>query len=142
MSTPVVNHNHTCRWAARLQKHYRLSFADKRKKNPFCFPSMRYICTENGTVYIYIYTHTHIYILTYTNTFKYTYAYTLTYTQHTHIHIDNIHMYIYTAVSNGKRKSRSFFPIYFPFAHRTNGSLSFVRLLTKEQTEVFRLKAD
>jgi hypothetical protein len=44
-----------------------------------------------------------------------------------------IYTYIYTAVLNGKRKLRRFSTIRLPFAHRANGSLSFVRLLTKKQ---------
>ncbi len=32
--------------------------------------------------------------------------------------------------------------ICLPFAHRANGSLSFVRLLMKKQTEVIRLQTD
>jgi hypothetical protein len=43
--------------------------------------------------------------------------------------------------SNGKRPRR-FFLIRLPFAHRANGSLSFVRLLTKKQKEVIRLLTD
>ncbi len=51
---------------------------------------------------------------------------------------------MYTAVSNGnrKRKPRRFSLTRLPFAHRTNGRLSFVRLLTKKQTEVMRLQTD
>jgi hypothetical protein len=36
--------------------------------------------------------------------------------------------------SMGKRKPRRFSLIRFPFAHRANGSSSFVRLLTKKTT--------
>jgi hypothetical protein len=43
---------------------------------------------------------------------------------------------------NGKRKTRRFSLIRLPFAHLAHGSLSFVRLLTKKQTEVVRLKTD
>jgi hypothetical protein len=38
--------------------------------------------------------------------------------------------------SNGKRKPRQFSLICLPFAHCANGSLLFVRLLTKKKTEV------
>jgi hypothetical protein len=41
--------------------------------------------------------------------------------------------------SNGKWKPRQFFLIRLPFTHRANGSLSFVRLLTKKQKKVIRL---
>ncbi len=46
--------------------------------------------------------------------------------------------------SNGKRKwkHRRFSLFYLPCAHCANGSLSFVRLLTKKQMEVIRLKTD
>jgi hypothetical protein len=37
---------------------------------------------------------------------------------------------------NKKQKPRRFSLICFPLAHRENGSLSFVRLLTKKETEV------
>jgi hypothetical protein len=40
--------------------------------------------------------------------------------------------------TNGKRKPK-FFLTPIAFAHRANGSLSFVRLLTEKQTEVNRL---
>jgi hypothetical protein len=43
---------------------------------------------------------------------------------------------------NGKRKSRRFSLIRVLFAHCANRSLSFVRLLTKKQTEVMRLQID
>ncbi len=42
----------------------------------------------------------------------------------------------------GKRKPRLFSLIHLPFAHRANGSLSFVCLLTKNQTEVIPLQTD
>ncbi len=44
--------------------------------------------------------------------------------------------------SNGKRKLSRFSLICLQFAHRVNGSLSFVWLLKKEQTEVIRLQTD
>jgi hypothetical protein len=44
--------------------------------------------------------------------------------------------------SNGKGKPRKFFLIYLPFVHRAHRSWSFVCLLTKKQTEVFRLQMD
>ncbi len=43
---------------------------------------------------------------------------------------------IYAAVSNGKRKFGRFSIIRWLFAHRANGSLLFVRFLTKKQTAV------
>jgi hypothetical protein len=43
---------------------------------------------------------------------------------------------------NGKRKPRQFFLIRLPFAHHANGSVSFIRLFTKKQTEVIRLQTD
>jgi hypothetical protein len=42
----------------------------------------------------------------------------------------------------GKRKPRRFSLFRLPFAHRVNGSLSFVRLFTKKQTEAIRLQTD
>ncbi len=51
-------------------------------------------------------------------------------------------MYIYAAVSNGNWKPRWFALIRLPFALPTNGSLSFVHLFTKKQTEVIRLQMD
>jgi hypothetical protein len=44
--------------------------------------------------------------------------------------------------SSGKRKTSRFSLIRLPFAHRAKGSLLFVRLLTKKQTEVIRLQTD
>jgi hypothetical protein len=41
--------------------------------------------------------------------------------------------------SNGKRKPSRFSLICLPFAHRANGSLLFVSLLAKKQTEVICL---
>jgi hypothetical protein len=61
-----------------------------------------------------------------------------------HIHI-HIHIPIYIMplqTEDGKWKPRCFSLIRLLFAHRTNGSLSFVRLLTKKQTEVIRLQKD
>jgi hypothetical protein len=43
---------------------------------------------------------------------------------------------------NGKRKPRRFSLIRLPFCHLVNGSLSFVRLLTRKQTEVIRLQTE
>ncbi len=43
---------------------------------------------------------------------------------------------------NGKREPRQFSLIRLPFAHRANGSLSFVCLLTKKQMEVIHLQTD
>jgi hypothetical protein len=49
-----------------------------------------------------------------------------------------------TETSNEKRKwkPRRFSLILFSFAHRGNGSLSFIRLLTQKQKEVIRLRTD
>jgi hypothetical protein len=41
-----------------------------------------------------------------------------------------------------KTEARVILKIRLPFAHRVNGSLSLVRLLTKKQTEVIRLQMD
>jgi hypothetical protein len=49
--------------------------------------------------------------------------------------------YIYAAVSSGKREPRRFFLVRLRFAHRANGSSSFVRLFTKKP-EVIRLQTD
>ncbi len=54
----------------------------------------------------------------------------------------NISIYIYAAVLNGKRKPRRFSLNCIPLAHCANGNLLFVRLLTKKQTKVIRLKRD
>ncbi len=43
---------------------------------------------------------------------------------------------------NGKQKPRQFFLIRLLFSNSANGSLSFVRLLTKKQTEVISLQTD
>jgi hypothetical protein len=43
---------------------------------------------------------------------------------------------------NEKRKPRLFSLNSLPFAHRANGSLSFVRLFMKKQTEVIRLQTN
>jgi hypothetical protein len=48
----------------------------------------------------------------------------------------------YKNKSNGKRKPRRFPLFRLQFAHHANGSLSFVRLLIKKQTEVIRLQTD
>jgi hypothetical protein len=54
-----------------------------------------------------------------------------------------MYAYIYAAVSNRKRKPGDFsYSFCLPFAHRANGSLSFVRLFTKKQTEVIRLQTE
>ncbi len=52
------------------------------------------------------------------------------------------HGHGYMETSNGKGKPRKFSLILLPFSHRANGSLSFVSLLTKKQTEVIRLQTD
>jgi hypothetical protein len=54
-------------------------------------------------------------------------------------HADSRHEDMDMETSNGKWKPRQFFLIRLPFAHRANGSLSFVRLLTKKQKKVIRL---
>ncbi len=51
-------------------------------------------------------------------------------------------VYIYAVVSNGKREPRQFSLIRSPFAHNANGGLSFVRLLTKKQTEVIHFQTN
>jgi hypothetical protein len=51
-----------------------------------------------------------------------------------------IYIYLYAADSSGERKPRRFSIIRLLFAHRENGSLSFVHLLTKKQTEVIHLQ--
>jgi hypothetical protein len=51
-------------------------------------------------------------------------------------------MFSVSSITNGKQKPRRFSLIYFPFAHRKNGSLSFVRKLANKQTEVIRLQTD
>jgi hypothetical protein len=48
---------------------------------------------------------------------------------------------MYAAVLNGK-KGQAIFLIRLPFSHRTNRSLSFVRLFTKKQTVVNCLQTD
>ncbi len=53
-----------------------------------------------------------------------------------------IYIYKYAAVSNGEWKPRRFSLIRLPFDYRGNGILSFVRVLTKIQTEVIRLQTD
>ncbi len=53
--------------------------------------------------------------------------------------------YIYISIYcrfKGKRKPRRFSLVHLLFAHRANGSLLFVRLLTKKQTEAVRLQTD
>jgi hypothetical protein len=44
--------------------------------------------------------------------------------------------------TSNERKSKLFSLIRLPFAHHGNGSLTFVRLLTKKQTEVILLQTD
>ncbi len=56
-----------------------------------------------------------------------------------------IHLYIkymlpYTKISFGKWKPRRFSLIRLPFARFANGSLSFVCLLMKKETEVIHLQ--
>ncbi len=54
-----------------------------------------------------------------------------------------IKSYIYVLPFQTENGSRGDFPLLrLPFAHHANGSLSFVRLLTKKQTELFRLQTD
>jgi hypothetical protein len=53
-----------------------------------------------------------------------------------------IYLCIYDAISNGKWKHRGFSLIHWPFAHCANGSLLFVRLFLKLQTEVVCLQTD
>ncbi len=54
----------------------------------------------------------------------------------------SISTYKYAAISNGKWKPRLVPLILIPFADRANGSLSFVCVITKKQTEVFCLQTD
>ncbi len=51
----------------------------------------------------------------------------------------NIHMLPFQ-MENGKWKPRRFFLICLSFPHHANGSLLFVRLLTKKETEVIRFQ--
>jgi hypothetical protein len=67
------------------------------------------------------------------------YVYTFIYV-YTSIYI--LYLYIYPVVPNGKRKPRQFSLIRSAFVHHANGSLTFVRLVTKKQTEVIRLQTD
>jgi hypothetical protein len=135
----------TYRWACLLEQQTSITvYRLPTKENKLLFPVS--ICRKQTEVYCfrfpYIHVHTvHIYI----HIYKYINVHT-----HIHIHIQytHIHIYIYTyhiythiyvcicaAVSNGKRKPRRFSFIRLPFAHRANGSLSFIRLLAKNQTE-------
>ncbi len=45
-------------------------------------------------------------------------------------------------MENGRQKPRRFSFICLSFAHRSNRSLSFVRLFMKKQTEVIRMQTD
>jgi hypothetical protein len=58
------------------------------------------------------------------------------------LYIFFLNFYLYAAVSNGKWKHRQFSVIRLPFAHRANGSLSFVRLSTNKQMKVIHLQTD
>jgi hypothetical protein len=57
-----------------------------------------------------------------------------------HIYIESQHIYTficcYFQMENRKWKPREFSFIRLPFAHRANGSLLFVRLLTKKQQKL------
>jgi hypothetical protein len=57
------------------------------------------------------------------------------------IYFDISILYINAAVSIGK-KEKKIGSHRLPFVDRVNGSLSFVRLFMKKQTEVIRLKTD
>jgi hypothetical protein len=131
------------RWALLLKQQTSITF-DRllTKETNFCFPfpvaankrkfaisAFRIYVYEKYTYY-YITERIYIYIYTYIYIYRYIYIYI------------QIHIYIYTSISNGKWKPRHFSLIRLPFAHCTNGSLSFVRLLTKKQTEVIRLQTD
>ncbi len=61
---------------------------------------------------------------------------------YTYIYIYTQYMYAAVSNKNGKRKPSRFPLICLLFAHRANGSLSFVRLLTKKETELIRLLMD
>jgi hypothetical protein len=52
-----------------------------------------------------------------------------------------MYTYIYAAISKGKRKTEAQ-ENCLPFTHHANRNLSFVRLLTKKQTEVIRVQTD
>ncbi len=54
------------------------------------------------------------------------------------VSISTLYTYIYTAASDGKLKTEAsaFSLNLLPFAHCTNGSLLFVRMLTKKQIKV------
>jgi hypothetical protein len=127
-------------WTANVE--YRLSFADQGKQtSAFRFPYIyiywndsiyiyicnyiykdidisRYRCVYISRVYIYIYLYIYVYLSTY------------------------VYKDIYAAISNGKRKPRRFFLILLPLTYRVNGSLSFLRLFTKRQTELIRLQTN
>jgi hypothetical protein len=96
-----------------------------RNLKPFRFQLKlnTYIYT-NICIYIYIYLYIYIYIYLYIYMFVY-------------IHIC---IYVYATVSNGKRKPGRISLIHLPFAQCASGSLSFVCLLMKKQTEVIRLR--
>jgi hypothetical protein len=80
-----------------------------RLSSGFCFFIYIYVY-----IYIYIYIHIYIFISIY-------------------VHITTL--YICCCF---KRKPRRFSLMYLPFSHHVNGSLSFVRLVTKKQTEFIR----
>jgi hypothetical protein len=110
---------------------YSLSFSGQGNQLPFSvfvYGKRNHIYRERSTfTYTYIY-HTCIYyICTYISYMYISYVYIY------------IHIYIYFRL---KRRPRRFFLIRLPFAHRANGSLLFVRLLTKKPTEVIRLQTD
>ncbi len=105
---------------------YRLMFADQGKQTSNFFS----ICSKHKgkfAVSVFRMFHLPVCIHTYRNG--------TIYISCIYVHI-NIYKYkyicIYTVVSRGKWKPGRFSLIRLPFAHRTNGSLSFVRLLTKK----------
>ncbi len=109
---------------------YRISFCRSRRKTvTSVFHIYGYILKYwNGSIYI-LWINIYIYIHIYNIIYRYLYQY--------------IYIYIYDNVSNGKMENGrpgDFSLILLPFAHCANGSLSFVHLLKKKQTEVIRCK--
>jgi hypothetical protein len=98
------------------ENQFQIPVAAKKWKLMF---STRYVYTEMAALCMYIYIY-----------------YIYTHTQKMELY------YIYAAVLNGKRKPRQFCLIHLLFAHRANGCLLVVCLLTKKQTEVVHLQRD
>ncbi len=108
------------------------------RKTNFCCPfpfaaNKRKFTVSVFRIYIYIHIHKYINVHTHIHIhIQYTHMHIYIYTYHIYTHI---YVCICAAVSNGKRKPRRFSFIRLMFAHRSNGSLSFVCLLSKNQTE-------